>query len=53
MKTLKSLLAVVLGLTGFSSAMAVDVPASLIVNAGGNGVGMGLTLRSRGPVLRR
>ena len=35
MKTLKSLLAVVLGLTGFSSAMAVDVPAGLIVSAGG------------------
>lgn len=35
MKITKSLLALALGLTGVSSAMATDVPASLIVDAGG------------------
>ena len=32
---MKSLVALAFGLTGFTSAMAVDVPANLIVNAGG------------------
>ena len=35
MKALKSSLALVAGLASFSSAMAVDVPAALIVHAGG------------------
>lgn len=35
MKLMKVLGALALGLTGMSSAMAVDVPSNLIVNAGG------------------
>jgi hypothetical protein len=53
MKTLKILSAMLLGLSGLGSAQAADVPANLIVSAGGVRMGMGVALRARSSVLRQ